>query len=145
MKNYYKFYSYRYAYSQMKKAIEGKFYLEAITIQESIITDRLLSFVIRKELINTSDSKLLIRNISLNNLTKLSEEHFDDDALIIELDEFRFSRNNCIHAMVKSFPGNPTQKVSEFQKLARETSFSGRILTRKVDAWHTRMKKKHNI
>ena len=71
----------------MKKAIEGKFYLEAITIQESIITDRLLSFVIRKELINTSDSKLLIRNISLNNLTKLSKEHFDDDALIIELDE----------------------------------------------------------
>ena len=34
----------------------------------------------------------------------------------------------CIHAMVKSFPGNPTQKVSEFKKLARETSFSGRIL-----------------
>lgn len=129
----------------MKKAIEGKFYLEAITIQESIITDRLLSFVIRKELINTSDSKLLIRNISLNNLTKLSKEHFDDDALIIELDEFRFSRNNCIHAMVKSFPGNPTQKVSEFQKLARETSFRGRVLTRKVDAWHTRMKKKYNI
>jgi hypothetical protein len=129
----------------MKKAIEGKFYLEAITIQESIITDRLLSFVIRKELINTSDSKLLIRNISLNNLTKLSEEHFDDDALIIELDEFRFSRNNCIHAMVKSFPGNPTQKVSDFQKLAKETSLSGRVLTRKVDAWHTRMKKKYNI
>jgi len=145
VKNYYKFYSYRYAYSQMRRAIEGKFYLEAITIQESIITDRLLSFVIRKELIDSSDSKLLIRNISLNNLTKLSKDHFDDDALIIELDEFRFSRNNCIHAMVKSFPGNPTQKINEFQKLARETSLSGRILTRKVDAWHSRMKKKHNI
>jgi hypothetical protein len=145
MKNYYKFYSYRYAFSQMKKAIEGKFYLEAITIQESIITDRLLSFVIRKELINTSDSKLLIRNISLNNLTKLSKEHFDDEALIKELEEFRFSRNNCIHAMVKSFPGNPTQKVSDFQKLAKETSLSGKVLTRKVDAWHTRMKKKYNI
>lgn len=129
----------------MKKAIEGKFYLEAITIRESIITDRLLSFVIRKELISTSDCKLLIRNISLNDLTKLSKEHFDDDALIIELDEFRFSRNNCIHAMVKSFPGNPTQKVSDFRKLARETSFSGRVLTRKVDAWHTRMKKNYNI
>lgn len=129
----------------MKKAIEGKFYLEAITIQESIITDRLLSFVIRKELINTSDSKLLIRNISLNNLTKLSKEHFDDEALIKELEEFRFSRNNCIHAMVKSFPGNPTQKVSDFQKLAKETSLSGKVLTRKVDAWHTRMKKKYNI
>ena len=129
----------------MRRAIEGKFYLEAITIQESIITDRLLSFVIRKELIDSSDSKLLIRNISLNNLTKLSKDHFDDDELIIELDEFRFSRNNCIHAMVKSLPGNPTQKINVFQKLARETSLRGKILTRKVDAWHSRMKKKHNI
>jgi hypothetical protein len=129
----------------MKKAIEGKFYLEAITIQESIITDRLLSFVIRKGKLVISDNKLHIRNVSLNNLTKLSKEYFDDETLNKELEEFRFSRNNCIHAMVKSFPGNPTQKVSEFQKLARETSFSGRVLTRKVDAWHTRMKKKHNI
>jgi hypothetical protein len=129
----------------MKKAIEGKFYLEAITIQESIITDRLLSFAIRKELLNTTDNKLLIRNVSLNNLIKLSKEYFDDDLLSNELDEFRFSRNNCIHAMVKSFPDNPTQKVSEFQKLSRETSLSGRVLTRKVDAWHTRMKKKYNI
>ncbi len=145
MKNYYKFYSYRYAYSQMKKAIEGKFYLEAITIQESIITDRLLSFVIKKELLKTTDNNLLIRNVSLNNLIKLSNEHFDDDSLSIELDEFRFSRNNCIHAMVKSFPGNPTQKVSEFQKLSKETSLSWRVLTRKVDAWYTRMKKKNNI
>ena len=145
VKNYYKFYSYRYAYSQMKKAIEGQFYLEAITIQESIITDRLLSFVIRKGLLVISDNNFHLANVSLNNLTKLSKEHFDDDALNIELDEFRFSRNKCIHAMVKSFPGNPTQKISDFQKLARETSFSGRVLTRKVDAWHTRMKKKHNI
>ena len=47
--------------------------------------------------------------------------------------------------MVKSYPGNPTQKVSEFQKLARETSLSGKILTRRVDSWHTRMKKRQNI
>lgn len=125
----------------MKKAIEGKFYLEAITIQESIITDRLLSFVIRKEIIVLSDNNLHLPNVSLNNLTKLSKQHFDDETLINELNEFRLSRNNCIHAMVKSFPGNPTQKVSEFQKLAKETSLSGKTLTRKVDAWHTRMKK----
>ena len=129
----------------MKKAIEGKFYLEAITIQESIITDRLLSFAIRKELLNITDNKLLIRNISLNNLIKLSKVHFDDELLSVELDQFRFSRNNCIHAMVKSFPGNPTQKVSDFQKLAKETCLSGRTLTRKVAAWHERMKKKDNL
>lgn len=145
MKNYYKFYSYRYAYSQMKKAIEGKFYLEAITIQESIITDRLLSFVIRKEILVVSNENFHSQNVSLNNLSKLSRVHFEDETLFNEIDEFRLSRNKCIHAMVKSFPGNPTQKVSEFQKLSRETSLSGRVLTRKVDVWHTRMKKTHNI
>jgi hypothetical protein len=129
----------------MKKAIEGKFYLEAITIQESIITDRLLNFVIRNEILIISDLEIHRSKASLNNLIKVTEQHFDDDTLINYLNEFRQSRNNCIHAMVKSFPGNPTQKVSEFQKLARETSLSGRILTRKVDAWHTRMKKKYNI
>jgi hypothetical protein len=125
----------------MKKAIEGQFYLEAITIQQSIITDRLLNFVIRNEILIISDMEIHRSKVSLNNLIKLTEQHFDDDTLINYLNEFRHSRNKCIHAMVKSYPGNPTQKVGEFQKLARETSFSGKILTRKVDAWHTRMKK----
>jgi hypothetical protein len=129
----------------MKKAIEGKFYLEAITIQESIITDRLLNFVIRKDLLNISDNELHRSEVYLNNLIKISKSYFDDGAILSELNEFRLSRNKCIHAMVKSFPGNPTQKVSEFQKLAKETSLSGKVLTRKVDAWHIRMKKKHNI
>jgi len=46
--------------------------------------------------------------------------------------------------MVKSYPGNPTQKVSDFQKLARETSISGKIINRKIDDGHSRMKKKIN-
>lgn len=145
MKNYYKFYSYRYAYSQMKKAIEGKFYLEAITIQESIITDRLLNFVIRNNIRSISEDELHKTIAYLNKLIEHCKVHFDDETIFVELNKFRISRNNCIHAMVKSFPGNPTQKVSEFQKLAKETSLSGKTLTRKVDAWHSRMKKKHNI
>ena len=145
MKNYYKFYSYRYAYSQMKKAMDEKFYLEAITIQESIITDRLLNFVIRNKIKNISEDELHKPIAFLNKLIEHSKPYFEDENLNIELNEFRFARNNCIHAMVKSYPGNPTQKGSDFQKLARETSLSGKVLTRKVDAWHTRMKKKYNI
>jgi hypothetical protein len=55
MENYYKFYIYRYAYSQMKKAMKEKFIIEAITIQERIITDRLLNFVIRNKIKNISE------------------------------------------------------------------------------------------
>jgi hemerythrin len=129
----------------MKKAIEGKFYLEAITIQESIITDRLLNFVIRNKLITISENELHRPIVFLNKLIQYTKGHFDDENIFKELSEFRVSRNNCIHAMVKSYPGTPTQKVSDFQKLAKETSLSGRVLTRKVDAWHTRMKKKQNV
>jgi hypothetical protein len=129
----------------MKKAIEGQFYLEAITIQESIITDRLLNFVIRNNIKSISEEELHKPIAYLNKLIDHSKDYFDDDTLFNELNEFRKSRNECIHAMVKSYPGNPTQKVSDFQKLARETSTSGKILTRKIEAWHSRMKKKFNI
>jgi hypothetical protein len=129
----------------MKKAIEGQFYLEAITIQESIITDRLLNFVIRNNIKSISKEELHKPIAYLNKLIDHSKDYFDDDTLFNELNEFRKSRNECIHAMVKSFPGNPTQKVNDFQKLARETSTSGKILTRKIEAWHSRMKKKISI
>lgn len=129
----------------MKKAIEGKFYLEAITIQESIITDRLLNFVIRYKIKNISEEELHKPIAFLNKLIGHCKPFFEDENFYNELNEFRFSRNNCVHAMVKSYPGNPTQKISEFQKLAKATSLSGKTLTRKVDAWHTRMKKKHNF
>jgi len=42
----------------MEKAMVGRFYLEAITIQESIITDRLLNFVIRNEIVVISENEL---------------------------------------------------------------------------------------
>jgi hypothetical protein len=142
MNNYYKFYSYRFAFSQMKKAIEGKYYLEAITIQESIITERLLNFVIRNSIVSINEDELYRQIVSLSKLIDYSKSYFDDENLYDDLNTFRKDRNKCIHAIVKSYPGNPTIKVSDFQKLAKETSLNGRILTRKVDAWHRRMKKK---
>ena len=141
-KNYYKLYSYRFAFSQMNKAIDGKFYLEAITIQESIITERLLNFVIRNSIVSINEDQLYRQTVSLSKLIEYSKPYFDDENLHEELNSFRMSRNECIHSMVKSYPSKPTIKVSDFQKLAKETSLNGRILTRKVDAWHRRMKKK---
>ena len=126
----------------MKKAIEGKFYLEAITIQESIITERLLNFVIRNSIVSINEDELYRQIVSLSKLIDFSKCYFDDENLYDDLNTFKKDRNKCIHAIVKSYPGNPTIKVSDFQKLAKETSLNGRILTRKVDAWHRRMKKK---
>ena len=126
----------------MKKAIEGKFYLEAITIQESIITERLLNFVIRNSIVSINEDEFYRQIVSLSKLIDYSKSYFDDENLYDDLNTFRKDRNKCIHAIVKSYPGYPTIKVNDFQKLAKETSLNGRILTRKVDAWHRRMMKK---
>lgn len=43
-KNIQKYDSYKYAYDQIRAAINARFYLEAITIEESILADRLYRF-----------------------------------------------------------------------------------------------------
>src|SRR5262245_37013299 len=43
--NVQKYRSFAWAFSQMKKAIEAGFYIEAVAIAESVIADRLSSFV----------------------------------------------------------------------------------------------------
>ena len=52
-----KFEAYREAWSRIKLAQENHFFLEAITIQESIISDRLISFLSRP-----TAPKILARN-----------------------------------------------------------------------------------
>lgn len=141
MKNKVKQYSYREAYARMNMAMKNNFHLEAISIQESIITDRLLNFVVKKEIIQISENELHKPKAYLNNLIKISKQYFDDESLFELLDKFRNGRNKCIHAMVKSFPGKPTMSVEEFLLLAKVTSVNGKLMTRKIDAWHKRVTK----
>lgn len=44
-KNYTKYESHKYAFDQIDLAIEKGLFLEAITIEESILADRLISFL----------------------------------------------------------------------------------------------------
>jgi hypothetical protein len=64
-----KYDSYREAWARIRQAQDSGFFLEAITIQESIISDRLISFLSRPgashSFINSSDKK---KFLSLNEL-----------------------------------------------------------------------------
>jgi hypothetical protein len=44
--NVVKYLSYREAWTRIKQAQEQGFYLEAVTLEESIITDRLISYLV---------------------------------------------------------------------------------------------------
>jgi hypothetical protein len=134
-----KYHSYKAAYSRMNLAMDKGFYLEAITIQESIISDRLLSFAVRSSQLVVTKEKL--HSITFSKLIKISKVYFDNQKLVNDIENFRLKRNQCLHGFVKSFPGKPTIVVNDFMALLIQTSKAGKKLTREIDNWHKKMKR----
>ena len=139
-KNYTKYESYRFAFDQIDRAIKDGYFLEAITIEESILADRLISF-------------LQLKGISANERFTLGKcliavKNLDGDFSYKEFADFRGNlkswwdqRNACIHAIVKSKRGDPTIQVGKFLELAEETAIQGKTLSRKVSDWLKREKR----
>lgn len=89
---------YRPAYARIKESIDLGFYLEAITLIESLVSDRLESRV----------SFLLEKDFSFKTLGCLIQkssqiEHDEELKKLVshDLDEWRRQRNNALHEMVK--------------------------------------------
>lgn len=140
-KNIKKYQSYKYAFERLKEAIDKEFFLEAVVISESIISDRLISYLtVRYQQLNSSE-KLPDTKTSLNHLIqkwqqidqKVSYKDWDD--LIKDVDKWRIARNECAHALVKSNPGSSTHSVEEFVKKSRNCALIGTTLARAVSSW----------
>ncbi|MHC1740625.1 MAG: hypothetical protein AB9897_05885 [Anaerolineaceae bacterium] len=134
-KNIQKYESYKNAYDQIKAAIGAGFYLEAITIEESILADRLYRFCKdrgysrRAERATLGNEKRYLEGLSVD-IQQSEEIDF-----LVELDLFWTNRNKCLHQIVKSEPGEPTIDVNTFKELARQTASDGLVLVKKVNSW----------
>ena len=128
-----KYLSYRFAFQRMKEAIDAGFFLEASTIAESVISDRLLSACNRKGPVSTKLplSRLIDIAITLKPAVPTPES----------LHEWRIARNQVIHAVAKSAPGKSTLKVSEFMELAESTAVNGLKLARIVATWSKKVQR----
>ncbi|KAM3099670.1 hypothetical protein ACKFKG_02930 [Phormidesmis sp. 146-35] len=142
-----KFESYREAWSRIKLAQESHFFLEAITIQESIISDRLVSFLSRPTASKPFPQIKNGRFPSLHQLIQHWRSEFPDAIqsgsyldLIDAVNQWRLTRNEAIHAIVKSEPGEPTQPVDLFLQKAKEAAEEGESLTKEVCKWCKREK-----
>jgi Arc/MetJ-type ribon-helix-helix transcriptional regulator len=141
-----KYKSYREAWSRIKQAQENQFFLEAITIQESIISDRLISFLAGSNAKNTLIKDKRGRWPSFGNLIQRWESEFSEEPksketqnlenLINAVDQWRNDRNEAIHAIVKSDPGEPTQDIDLFLRIAKEVAEQGTHLAKEVCKWH---------
>lgn len=143
-----KYDSYREAWSRIRLAKENGFFLEAIVIQESIISDRLISYLS----CSTKDNSLSNKNHNgftpLNNLIQRWSSDFPNGLpsgeypdLISAVNEWRCFRNEAVHNIVKSKTGNLTQSIDLFLQTAKEAAEKGNNLTREVCNWSKKQKR----
>ncbi|MBU0596378.1 hypothetical protein KJ567_06830 [Candidatus Bipolaricaulota bacterium] len=144
-----KYESYREAWSRIDSACEDTYFLEAITIEESIISDRIISYLSRPSSPKPLKPKGKCRYPGFAELVDMVRKdvggpvlHGDFTDLFTALDQWRDSRNTAIHAIVKSDPGTPTHPVEDFLADAQRCAEQGKDLARAVCAWHKAQLKK---
>lgn len=143
---------YTEAFARIDSSINSEHYFEAIAIEESIISDRIASFLESMHLLKVDDLHRysFASLITLWKFAVLSPGAIWEpcEGLIKEVDEWRKQRNKYVHGLVK-FPHQraniPTTK--EFLQGASYAAFMGKELSRSVSDWRSRqiaIKRKHN-
>jgi hypothetical protein len=120
---------YKSAFTQITESIKAGYYLEAISIVESLISDRLESHL----------SLRLGRDFSFKTLGALIQgikEHETDRTLrsvvLDDLDQWRAARNKAAHEMVKIEEGKQIS-WDERTKVNEVVAVQGLKLVRKID------------
>ena len=140
-----KHFSYREAWVRIKKAQGFGFHLEAVTLEESIIADRLISFLVCVGEIQAGSQvekhgfAQLIQRWMKRVPEAIPTEHFPD--LRSAADEWRKLRNRVVHGMVKSAPGSNHNDVLDFLKEAKSIAVQGQTIARDITNWVKKAKR----
>lgn len=140
------------AYARIDSSIKTKHFFEAITIEESIISDRLASFLEATDTLKSDQihrqsfaNLIMLWKISTTNPGSIWETC---DELILKVDSWRGQRNKYVHGLVK-FPYQKANipNTKEFLKGAETTANEGKMLANLVSEWRNRqaqVKRKYN-
>jgi hypothetical protein len=115
-----------YADQQIDRAIVSEFYLEAIALQESRLSDRLALFL--------SFKKIKSKNKSFSYLINAIKKHCQP-SLICELNDWREARNRFMHQMVRSSIEDELINSSELKVESKKSALKGSGLVKKIDEW----------
>lgn len=139
-----KYLRYREAWTRITAAMNDRYYFEAVTLEESIICDRLISYLAGKGVTCVDSSYQSFDNlikaweqdtggipISEGNISNLQER----------VCEWKQLRNKVVHGMVKSCPDTELDDIQSFIEEARHAAEEGAKLARAVDNWQRRVKK----
>ena len=127
-----KYLSYKYAMARMEEAINERFYLEAVMIAESVISDRLLSATAHRRALSADSAQ---KHLSLSVLIARAKSIGLPPDLATELHAWRAARNQVAHAVAKSAPNEPTMSVELFCEQAESAARQGQRLVNVMKRW----------
>jgi len=135
--------SYSEVFKRMDLAIKSGFFIEALAIQEAIISDRLNSYI------NFSNPEFIKKNKTFGQLVAEWKKQFPEEIkdkvklnLPVTVDIWRGLRNEAVHGIVKSTPGTATKAVKQFVEDGQAAALMRRDLARAVCKWHKDKKRK---
>lgn len=125
--------SYGLAWNKMLLAVENGFFVEAISLQENIIKDKLTAYL------NLSHKRLLKVDATFKQVLDTWKRRYPDpisikkeNDLYESVDKWRQSRNGIIH-------GTLEMSVDVYSALEQETALKGKALASAVSDWCIKM------
>lgn len=139
-----KYLSYTETWRRINSGLDSGAFFEVVTLCESIISDRLLSFVrgvdpSSKANVHTPFSQL----IACWRKSARTLPPYDGEDLGAAVDSWRKERNEVVHGLAKSMPGTPTDGVVPYIQRAERAARRGVSLARAVSAWHKKQLAAH--
>jgi hypothetical protein len=133
---------YRFAFKRMDEAMEEGWLMEAVTIQESILSGRILSALHKKGVdVDPKDS--------FSSLIDRFRRYFENDdsnvvGLCDHLHEWRKKRNHVLHSVCRHIddPFDPST-VEKFEELLVAAAREGRVLVDEVRNAVARLNRKY--
>ena len=120
---------------RLKRAISQGFWLEAVALEESMITDRLESMLaLEAEPRGGFTLEGALREVSKSYRSE------DDPALWARVRAWKEQRNRALHEMVKYLDDHRSPWRDRLRQ-AREAAFEGRVILDEVDARASRAKR----
>lgn len=131
------------AYDRIDSSIKSEHFFEAITIEESIISDRLASFLESTDTLKSDQihrqnfsSLIMLWKLATNTQGSIWESC---DTLIQRTDNWRKERNKYVHGLVK-FPSQKANipNTKDFIAGAKQTALDGKELAKEISDWRKR-------
>ncbi len=120
---------------RINDAITAGFYLEAISLQECLISNCLYNYITAKREGKTTDSSTLYNMIKTIKRKK-SPLNAEDNLLFDEVDDWRRFRNKAIHGFIQSQTNKLEASLEDFLVFAEKTAKQGQDLCQKVCSWY---------